>query len=227
MNEMVVEGVSKGAKVGGIFASPLGKINLYISGVFLIFLIIAGVFQSVDQHSVYPLFENTVLKIANSDGQLSQRIDELESKPRPESPSGIFSKAFPTWLWFWCKWWFLAIIDIWLVWFLLWALYTIFKMIDQTSMLKNILLAVLVFALIQFFAGVVLYSMNHAGQKLPDDKLAIFGDEMKNSIPLHGTFKLVTHIFNKQLFYKVQNFAGTGFGQALTNIPINNSVNAT
>jgi len=216
----------------GFFATPFGKVNLYITACLFIVLIIVGLSQSVEQHNLYPLADNTVLKLVGADSQIGQSIDELESAPRPATTSGLWFKTFPAVLWFWIKFVFTIVANVWFMWFFAYGLYQCFQMISNTSQLRSIILAGVTFAVIAILTGMIIYNLSLAGKCLVNDRAKNFNAQMANAYPLHGIVKLAVHIFNKDLFNKVADWTQTGLGQAISNIPsapdlLNNSINIT
>ena len=116
---IIVSGAVAGAKVSsGFFLNPLGRVNLIITGVLFAVLIVVGIFQSVEQHSILPLLDNTVFKIVSADTQIGEAVDSLESSARPLKPSSVVSKEFPPYLWFLIKFWSSIIINLYFICFL-------------------------------------------------------------------------------------------------------------
>jgi hypothetical protein len=216
---------SGGVKAGGFFASPLGRINLIITGIFMAFLIVMSIFQCIDQKSLFPLLDNTVFKVVGADAQLGQSIDELESSARPLHPTSIFSKQMPVWLWFWVKFWFEAIYDLWFIYFFCWLIYLFWYSLNNQSLDRNIIFTIITFLIISLFVGMIMYNMNLSGYCLPDDKLENFNLQMKHTYPLHGTIKFFSHWITKDLFYKVGSWTETSLGKMITSIPSSNVTN--
>lgn len=127
------------SRVGSYFISPLGKINLVVTGIFFIILIINGINESVQEKSVYPLVDSTILTILSSDSKLSVQVDELESSSRPVWNGDFLNKGFPVWLWFWVKFWWFALANLWMLYFLCWVLYGFWSMTNNSLVLRNVL----------------------------------------------------------------------------------------
>jgi hypothetical protein len=214
--------IGKGAMKGGGLLTPLGRTNLYITAVCFVFLIVAGIFESVDQKSVFPLIDRTLITTIGADSKVGEMVDTLESAPRPVHPTSITSKAFPVWLWFWCKWWFFLIVNFYLIYFFFWLLYILFKALNNESMIRNVLLAILTFTIISFIVGMMIYNMKLAGYCLPENKVQNFNSQVKNSYPFHGTVKFVHHFMTRDLFSRVSDWTDTGFSRMITNIPSRN-----
>jgi hypothetical protein len=212
-------GIQSGAiRTGSYFASPTGRINLIVTGIFLIFLILNGINESVEQKSVFPLVDNTVLRFLSSDSKLGVQVDELESTSRPVWSGGLFSKAFPIWLWFWVKFWWLAIANLWMLYFLCWVIYGFWSMTNDSLILRNIIFTVITFLLISFIVGMMVYNLNLSGKCLTDNKNKVFSGLMINSYPLHGTIKFFTHFLTGDLFHKVSDWVDTPTGRAISGI---------
>lgn len=223
---VVVAGASAGAKGAGILLSPFGRINLIITVSLLLILGIVGVIEGFEQHSFFPVLDRTVFQIVGADHKIGQSVDLLESVERPHF-QGFFNKSFPSYLWFWLKFWSLTIMNLYFIFACGYLIYIIFKSFDNTNLVKNITLAVIVFLLLQFFVGLLMFSMSMAGKTLPDNRVDVLNEEILASIPMEGTFKLVKHIINKDLFYKIIEVAETPIGTAITNVPINSSINSS
>jgi len=213
------------AKTGSKFLSPLGKVNLIITGIFFVILIIAGIFQSIDQKSLLPLLENSLFKVAGADSQLGQSIDTLESSARPVHPTSFTSKAMPVWLWFWIKFWVSAIANLWFIYFFCWLIYLFWDSLNNSSLARNIIFTIITFLIISFFVGMIMYNMMLAGYCLPNDKVKNFNLQMKNTYPMHGTFKFFHHWINKDLFIKVGSWTDTELGKLVSDIPSSNETN--
>ena len=227
---IIVSGAVAGAKVSsGFFLNPLGRVNLIITGVLFAVLIVVGIFQSVEQHSILPLLDNTVFKIVSADTQIGEAVDSLESSARPLKPSSVVSKEFPPYLWFWIKFWSSIIINLYFIYFFLWLIYGFWYSMNSSLVARNVIFAIVSFLIISVFVGMIFYNMRLSGMCLPENKAVNFQTQMSNAYPLHGTIRLVQHTFNKDLFFKIGSWTtDNGFGQMISNIPSSNvSVNVS
>lgn len=225
IEEPIVGGVSKSA---GFLASPVGKINVAVTSILLIILVIVGISESVEQHSLYPIFDRTFVKIISADNQISHDIDDLESSARPVRPSSIISSSFPVWLWFWCVFWFQIISSIWFIWFVGWIIYNLFNSLNAVSSARNLVLTIFSYLIISMFTGLLLFNMSLAGLTMPSSRMQIFNLELMNSYPLHGVVKLVSHFYSRDLFTRVADWAtDNGFGRMVSNIPSSLNISNT
>jgi hypothetical protein len=103
--------------------------------------------------------------------------------------------------------------------FIIWLLYGFFQWLNSTSQARSVGLAIGVFIIMSMIAGAIIYNLNLAGKCLVADRSKNFNAQMNNIYPLHGTFRLCVHIFNKDLFVKVADWTQTGLGSAVANIP--------
>ena len=215
----VEAGLRAGAiQTGGFFLSPLGRINLIVTGIFFIFLIITGAMQSVEQKSVYPLLDNTVFKIIGADTKLSNAVDLLESSERPRA-SSVLSREFPAVVWFWVKFVFEVVSNLWFMYFFCWLIYGFWRAMNQESLIRNIVLTAVTFVLIALFVGMIMYHVSISGKCLVPEKGKVFNALMENSYPLHGTIKFFTHFINGNLANRVVAFGDTSLGRATFNVP--------
>ena len=223
--------ISGGRYVGGYFLSPLGKANMIIAGVFLVILLFISITQSVEQKSLYPLWHNTLERVVSADTHLGQAVDEVVAKDSPVKSSSFLSKSMPAYIWFWVKWWFQVISCFFMMYFFIWLIYGFWYALDNTSLIRNVLLTVVTFILISFFMGMVIFNMNLAGKSLPDNRQLLFQKQMQNSYPLHGTVKFFRYFVNKESLSDAYDWMNTGVGSAVTGYEsdesLNESVNST
>lgn len=212
------QAISGGLKTGSFFATPFSKLSLIITAIVFLSLSFVGVAESFQQHSAYPFVERSLLPIIGADTLISQNIDTLEASPRP-SYDGFLSKSFPVWLWFWLKFWFVVICNLWMIFFFCWLIYGFWWSLEDGQRLRNILFTVLTFLILSLFIGMILYNVRLSGLCLPDDKGKNFNLQMKNSYPLHGVTKLVTHFVNGDLFYRIADWSQSDFGKIVVSIP--------
>ena len=217
--------ISGAAKVGGFFISPLGRTNLIITGILFIILLGSAIAQSVQQRSFYPVVDATVLKIIGADSQLGMLVDNLELSPHPMYSSNVFSTQFVSWLWFWTKFWFSAITDMWFIYFVIWLLYGGFMFLHSDSKALALSLALVSFIVLTILSGMIIYNLALAGKCLVPDQMTNFNAQMVNVYPMHGTLKFFDHFITGQLFREVASWTQTGLGQAVSNIPL--SVNTS
>lgn len=215
LEQPIISGASKGA---GFFISPLGRVNLIVTAVVFLFLAFVGVSESFEQHSGYPFFEKALLPIIGADTSISIMVDDLNTNPTP-SFDGYVSKSFPSYLWFWIKFWFVAICNLWFIYFFIWLLYGCWSLTNNSLMLRNVLLAVGSFILISLFIGMVMYNVRLSGICLPDSKSENFNHLLANSYPLNGVSKLVVRFVDRDLFNRIVGWSNSGFGKIVTSIP--------
>lgn len=221
MGVLSTEAMAGASKGVGFFASPLGKLNLILAGFFFVVLIINGISESIQTNSIYPLFRNTLEKVVGADTHLGQSVDALESGARPVKPASIVSKAMPKNVWFWIKFYFNVVTDLFFIYFFCWLVYGFWNAMDNQSLIKNIILTVASFLLISLFVGMVLFFMSLHGKTLPDNEVKCFNLIIKQTYPLHGTIKFFAHFINGDLFHKLGTWMDTDLGQAITGIPQN------
>jgi len=229
--EVVLESAKSG---GGLFVPTPSKIALYITLVIFLVFATVGTIESFQQKSFYPFVDNTLFRVASADHKLSNLVDSIESKERPTF-DGFFAKTFPSFFWFWLKFWLQALSNLYFIIFLLWFIYFIFSLQDDGLIARNIISAIGIFVAIQFLFGLLLFGMNiqehydsvtyqnETYVKVPA-KLSYFNDAMAHSIPFEGTWKFFSHWITKDLFYKIQAVANTDIAQAITNIPDNGTM---
>jgi hypothetical protein len=215
--------MSGAVKTGGFFISPLGRTNLIITGVVFLILAFVGLSESFSQHSGYPFVSRALLPIIGADTQIGQMVDDLESSPRPVFDS-VVSKSFPAWLWFWLKFWFLIVANIWFIYFFCWLIYGFWYMMNTDLIARNIIFTIITFLILSLFIGMIMYNVRLSGLCLPDDRAKNFNLQMKNTFPLHGLTKFFVHFINKDLFYRVADWSATDFGRLVTNIPVSPNV---
>ena len=210
--------ISGAVKTTGFFVNPLSRINLIVTAI--IFLILAGVglSESFSQHSGYPFFSRALLPIVGADTSVGMLVDDLSANPIPHY-DGFLTKTFPSYLWFWLKFWFLVVCNIWFIYFFIWLLYQLYSLGDNGLILHNTLMALGTFVLISLFVGMVVYNVRLSGLCLPDDRAKNFNTQMANTYPLHGVSKLAVRFVNKGLFDRITAWSDTGFGRAVSDIP--------
>lgn len=211
--EPIMSGV---VKTSGFFVSPLGKANLIVTGIIFLLLAFVGLSESFAQHSGYPFFSRALLPIIGADTAVGGLVDDLGSTP---SFDGYFTKTFPSFLWFWLRFWFLILANIWFIYFFIWLLYGCWSLTNSALVLRNVFLALGSFILISLFVGMVMYNVRLSGVCLPDDRAKNFNHMMANTFPLHGVAKLGVRFIDKELFYRIAGWSNTGFGKAVTSIP--------
>jgi hypothetical protein len=145
-------------------------------------------------------------------------VDDL-SVSEPPVFDGFLVKSFPSYLWFWFKFWFLIVCNVWFIYFFIWFLYWLFSLTNSSLILRNVLLALGTFILISLFIGMVMYNVRLSGVCLPDDRVKNFNHIIANSYPLHGMSKLVVRFVDKDLFYSIAGWSNSDFGKIIVNIP--------
>jgi hypothetical protein len=225
---VIVSGAVAGAKVGGTIFTPFGKWTLIITSVFFAVLVVIGIFQSVEQKSLYPLFEQTILKIAGADSQLGSLVDRVEGSDRPLKPSSIVSKEFPPYIFFWCKIIFEVVTNLWFMYFFGWLLYLGFSSLNSSLVLRNIILTLVAYMVISMIVGMMMYNIALSGYCLPSDKVKNFGLQLSHSYPFSGSIKFFSHLFSKDLFFSVGSWMDSDLGRLIVDIPSSNvSVNVS
>lgn len=218
-------GVGEAVAKGGLFAlNPFSKITFIITAILFLCLGVIGTIESFQVGSVYPLLDKTIFKVVSADFQIGSAVDSLESSPRPIHPSSMFSKAFPTWLLFWCVWWFGIIADIFFIYFFIFLIYFCWSLTDDGLILRNAIFTTITFIIISMFVGMIFFNLSLAGTYVPSGKTKIFNTQMSHIYPFHGIIKLITHFITKDLFYRVDEFANSPFGQVINYIP-NSGIN--
>jgi hypothetical protein len=226
--EQVVSGASKGA---GFFISPLGKTNLIVTAVVFLILAFVGLSESFSQHSAYPFVSRALLPIIGADTQVGQMVDDLNTSPPPVY-DGFLTKTFPSYLWYWLRFWFLILCNVWMIYFFCWLIYGFWYMMDSNLIARNIIFTVITFLILSLFIGMIMYNVRLSGLCLPDDRAKNFNHQMANAYPLSGMSKLVVRFVNKDFFYRIAGWSNTDFGRLVTNIAqspdiLNQSVNVT
>lgn len=219
---VIVSGAVAGSKISGSIISPLGKWNLIIASVFFAVLIVVGIFQSVEQKSLLPLAENTVFKVLGADSQLGSLVDRVEGSDRPMKPSSLVSKEFPPYIFFWCKIVFEAVTNLWFIYFFGWLLYLGFSSLNSSLVLRNIILTLVSYMIISMIVGMMMYNMLLSGYCLPSDKVKNFNLQLSHSYPFSGTIKFFSHLFSKDLFFRVGSWMDSDLGRLIVDIPSGN-----
>ena len=216
---------------------PFRRSVLWVTLIFFLILAGVGVYESFQQHSMYPLLERTVLKVVASDRLLGHLAEQVAAHETPPF-TGFFQKTFPTFIWFWLKFFFDAVSSLYFIFFFGWLIYWLFSVISNTSPMRNVLLMLLTYVVLTFIISTMLFMADNAGRTLPATK----GESMKvwllGSYPGQGVSKFVMMFAAPSALKSVADWSESGdlIPSIITNIPsgtvklndtVQNSTNAT
>lgn len=103
-------------------------------------------------------------------------------------------------------------------------IYSIFRGIDSVSPLKNIILTLIFYFLLTSYMSLLMFNSSLHGSTLDNDEIKIIKNDLSNSVPFHGLYKLVSYTIKGELFSKVVKWTDTNVGQAITNIPLSSNL---
>lgn len=222
---MVNEAVAVAGKAGFSLATPFGRINMWITLGALLFLVVYGSIQSVQEKSVYPLLDAVVFRTVGADHSLSQSLDALPPIVTDVQPKFLSGAWFSYW-WAMFVLWLNILIALYFIFLIIFVLYKLFVGLNNTNPLMNVAYAIIVFGVLEVIVGLALYPTLLAGQVMPSDKMTILNDAFSHSYPFEGVVKLVSRIVSGSLFDKLYAFIGSPIGNIVTNLPttmINNT----
>lgn len=216
------------AETGGQQMMPFQRSVLWITLIFFLILALVGVIESFQQHSIYPLLDRTVLKVVAADHQLARQVESVVTHQTPAF-TGLFQKSFPSYLWFWLKFYLNMIGNLYFIFFFIMLLYWGFRMLNQTSALKNILLAALTYLIITTLAGTLLYVADMNGRTMPVGRDTAIKHWWMSSYPLEGVSKTVMYYVAPSTLKSIADWTETSaIAPIITNVPQGTiAVNAT
>jgi len=188
---------SVAVKGGSWFLLP----TLWISVFFLVCMIGFYGFQSIQQHSTEPLIKGVLFGIVGSDHKLSYLIDDFKF----EHPYVSMFKSFSG---FWncifekVSFFFLALEYLWFIYVFCVLIYYMIDFMggDMMPMFNKIFFVILVFAVLQFSVGLLMYNYENSDKVCSGTSSQCMMSAVSHSIPFEGTFKLFKTIFTKELF---------------------------
>ena len=206
----------------GAFLTIFGKWALRITLFFILLLLIQPLYNGIAQKSMQPIvmgFVDLGFRILSADHIIGASVDALPSIKFYDNVS-FFSTQWWVNSWNQIVFWFNVMISLWFMFAVIYFLYFfVFRPLDTTKVAVNITLSILVFCAIQLPLGAWYYHMSLAGTTLPKDKSILLQDDVFHSLPFQGTYRLITHIINRDLFTRVNNFVNSPAGSIITGIP--------
>ena|SRR3990167_3909866 len=211
------------AVAGTKILSPFDKWNLIIAIVFLAFITLFAVIESVKSDSLFPLIDGVGLRIVGADQKISADIDKMSAHDIPAWCGWkLFSKCFWDASWFRIVFWLGIIISLYFLFVLLYVLKWFFDWLNNTNPAMNLLYAFVLLALLQMLVSLIVFPSLLAGATVVDDKPLIMSSALESSYPFHGLVKLVRFIFDSGLFNQGYLLANSDVARVISDIPSNN-----
>lgn len=195
--------------------SPFKRKILVITAIFFLILGVVGVIESFESGSIAPLYHRTLGKIIGADHELGRYVETLAGGDVPRF-EGFFVKSFPSFMLFWFLFIVNVVADLYFVFFLGWALYELWSLLDTSKVLRNVLLAVGSYVVLSFLIGTAMFINDASGKVLPDDAVMVWLDK---SYPFEGTVKFVTFFVNRDSLTRVADWSESPIGSMIVNTP--------
>jgi len=197
--------------------------TLWISIFFLVCMIGYDVFSSqgvIATHSMTPLVTGTLFSIIGADHKIGSLIDNNVFKNQYVSIKQSFSGFF-NWLFERAGFWIAIFNNLWWIYVFSFLLYSLINFIggDALPVLNKILLTIIIFAVLQFAVGILMYDSSMQDKRCVGSVSECLSLEVSHSYPFEGVISLSKHLFNKDLFNNVHQLNKSKLIQAISGVP--------